>query len=488
MTINEIRTQVSRIAMAKRNGALKSNTNADVTRMSPIEIIDQLAGLVHGGVLSIEDIKNAQPFTGVAPVAASAFDTAQVTAVSAVASRAETTALDALGQISKVSTALSDKIMDVNSAVVQTSQVMDKLAKRFDQVEQSIGAIKVDEATVNAAVAKVVADAFAPFKQAVVDAGAESVVGDLSAVHMSRTASTKEIFGVELTDMKGNPLMVEVWNSPDAPAIDANFVWSTTILRHLLLAQTTGNNVWFGGEKGTGKSETARQFAAYTGRAFKRINFHKYTTSEDYAGAVGLKDGNTTFVKGDFLSAFTSPSTVVLLDEITNADPAELATLNGFLEPNSAVSYGGSVHRRASGVLVFAADNTLGSGDDSGRYAGTRSMNASLVDRFAQVIRFDFLPMKSEVKAVMNHTGCTQELAQHVIKAVNVARGKVQTADIVDAPSIRSVIAFINACKYLTVDEAWDAAIAHRQPSESAAALSAIKAACIDENLIANNI
>jgi MoxR-like ATPase len=282
--------------------------------------------------------------------------------------------------------------------------------------------------------------------------------------------------------------MVEVWNSPDAPAIDANFVWSTTILRHLLLAQTTGNNVWFGGEKGTGKSETARQFAAYTGRAFKRINFHKYTTSEDYAGAVGLKDGNTTFVKGDFLSAFTSPSTVVLLDEITNADPAELATLNGFLEPNSAVSYGGSVHRRASGVLVFAADNTLGSGDDSGRYAGTRSMNASLVDRFAQVIRFDFLPMKSEVKAVMNHTGCTQELAQHVIKAVNVARGKVQTADIVDAPSIRSVIAFINACKYLPVDEAWNAAIAHRQPSESAAALSAIKAACIDENLIANNI
>jgi hypothetical protein len=89
---------------------------------------------------------------------------------------------------------------------------------------------------------------------------------------------------------------------------------------------------------------------------------------------------------------------------------------------------------------------------------------------------------------VVNHTGCTKELALHVIKAVQVARGKVQTADIVDAPSIRSVIAFINALKILSVDEAWEVTIGNRQPSESSSALFAIKTACIDPQFINTQI
>jgi MoxR-like ATPase len=184
---------------------------------------------------------------------------------------------------------------------------------------------------------------------------------------------------------------------------------------------------------------------------------------------------------------FTHPSTCILLDEVTNADAGELATLNGFLEPNSAVSYGGSVHTRANGVLVFGADNTLGNGDESGRYAGTRQMNASLMDRFAQVVRMDYLPLKDEIDAVMRHTGCNKVLAEHVLKCIRVARAKVQTADIVDAPSIRSVIAFIKSLKVLSVRDAWETAVANRQPSESATALDAIFTASIDIVLVNDN-
>jgi MoxR-like ATPase len=244
--------------------------------------------------------------------------------------------------------------------------------------------------------------------------------------------------------------------------------------------------VWFGGPKGTGKSETARQFAAVTGRAFKRINFHKYTSAEDYIGAVGLENGQTVFKRGDFLSAFTHPSTVILLDEVTNADPGELAPLNGFLEPNSAVSFGGSVQTRAPGVLVFAADNTLGNGDDTGRYAGTRQMNSALVDRFARVIPFDYLPMDSEVEAVVRHTGCDPKLAEHILHAVRVARSQVHSGEVIDAPSIRSVIAFIRALRVLSVYDAWATTIAARQPAESLPGLSAIYESCISETVINN--
>jgi MoxR-like ATPase len=342
----------------------------------------------------------------------------------------------------------------------------------------------VDPAAVAAEVSAAVAHAFKPFAQAVADAGAEAAVGNMVSASIVARKTAREVFGVTVKDTKGQPVMVDIWDHPGVPAVDPTFIWSAPILRHLLLSQATGENVWFGGDKGTGKSETARQFAARTGRGFTRINFHKYSAQEDYLGATGLQNGSTAFEPQAFLRAFTSPSTVILLDEVTNADPGNLAPLNGLLEPGAAVSIGGQVWRRAPGVLCVAADNTLGSGDQSGRYAGTRDMNSSLIDRFSRIVRFEFLPIKSEVDAVVRHTGCVPELAQHVIEAVNIARQKVATGDIVDAPSIRSVIGFIRALQMMPVAEAWESTIAARQPAESALALEAIRTASINESLI----
>ena len=294
--------------------------------------------------------------------------------------------------------------------------------------------------------------------------------------------------GVNVTDAAGQELSVDLFNDPSAPAIDPCFVWTEGILKHLILSQTTGENLWFGGEKGTGKSETVRQFAAKTGRGYTRINFNKYTTSEDFVGAVGLENGATVFKMGDFLRAFTTPASLILLDEITNADPAVLAVLNGFLETNSAVNYGGQVWRRAPDVLVFAADNTLTNGDESGRYAGTRTMNSALADRFARLVAFKHMTIDVEIEAVVRHTGCKPALAEHVLKAVHACRAKVESGDIVDAPSIRSVMAFVRSVAVLGVDEAWAASIGHRQPSESATAIASIKAAYIDAAFIQRNL
>jgi len=174
------------------------------------------------------------------------------------------------------------------------------------------------------------------------------------------------------------------------------------------------------------------------------------------------------------------------LDEITNADPAELATLNGFLEPNACVSFGGLTHTRAEGVLVFVADNTFGSGDDSGRYAGTRMQNSALVDRFARVVHFDYLPDAFEIDAITRRAGCAKQIAEHIHGAIKVARQKVKTADIVDAPSIRSAIAFARALQVLPIRDAWMSAVVSRQPVESHATLVGIYDACINESFISD--
>lgn len=387
--------------------------------------------------------------------------------------------------------AIANDLATLKRTVDSLAAVVNRTEQTTLQVKQDLANTKsntFDSATVDSAVAKLVAKSFAPFKREVIKAGAQQAVVSLASVHVVDSKPCLEVFGVSIKDRRGNEVMVDIWNDPEAPAVQAQFIWTEGILRHLLLSQSTGENIWFGGPKGVGKSETASQFAAKTGRRFTRINFHKYTSSEDYIGAVSLTDGKTHFKAGDFLSAFTHSGNVILLDEVTNTDAGELAPLNGFLEPNSAVSVGGAVHSRAAGVLVFAADNTLGNGDDSGRYAGTRTMNSALIDRFARVIQFDYLPFEAEVDAVIKHTGCKHELAEHVLKAVVVARQKVVSGDVIDAPSIRSVIAFIRALRFLSVDQAWATTIVSRQPTESLPALDAIFSSCIDKSLIERNV
>jgi MoxR-like ATPase len=362
-------------------------------------------------------------------------------------------------------------------SIGRDAEITDRLAR----IASQIGATKVDQSAVDQAVAAVVANAFKPFEKMVKAAGAEAVIAEAAAVRIVDRWTAFDVFGVDVVDRTGAQVMIDIWNHPEAPAIDPNFIWSKEILQHLLLSQSTGENLWFGGEKGTGKSETARQFAARTGRGYTRINFHKYSTAADYLGDKSLHNGSTGFECGDFLKAWAVPSTVILLDEITNCPAGELAPLNGLLEPNSAVTIGGAVRTKAAGVLVFAADNTLTNGDETGRYAGTQTMNSALADRFARVIAFKHMPQAQEVDAVVRHTGCDPRLAEHVVELVNACRAKVTSGDLVDAPSIRQVIGFIRALDMLPVDQAWSAAIGNRQPSESATALDAIKKIYLSE-------
>ena len=478
--------EISRLGSHVIRGAHMAVFGANSTSIG--DMATNLAGAVARGDTTLAAIKGATPIGGtVIPVGWSASSgdlgasVAPIKALEATLNTSHKTALDAHSLAKEVFKGLTDLAGRVNNVSDAAIEVDSKLVKLERSMNQKLGEVRgeVDPDALQLQVAKAVADTFAPFKQAAT-AEVMTEVADLAGVYAAEVKSVREVFGVDVRDSKGDIVNVDIWNHPNAPAIDPNFIWTEYILKQLLLSQSTGEHLWFGGEKGTGKSETARQFAARTGRNYVRINFHKYTSAEDYLGAVGLVNGATVFQPKDFLMAYTTPSTIILLDEVTNADAGELAPLNGFLEPNSAVSYGGAVRRKANGVLVFAADNTLGNGDDSGRYAGTRTMNSALVDRFARVVHFEYLPLVKEVEAVVRHTGCTEEVARHVLKAIHVARSKVTTGDIVDAPSIRSVISFIRALAMLSVQEAWQSAVVSRQPTESHAALAGVYASCID--------
>ena len=474
-----IKLEIARIKLPIIMGAYQVHCPAPVFGASKSDAVNWLYEAVTRGHLTMREITTTAPAvmpSAGAPVIDPA-TIAKIDAAGATASRAHDQAMRHDVHIK----AISDQI-------IKDRKVVDKIEQRIESLNDKLGSYKVDDAMIQSAVAAAVAAEFAPFKRAVQDLQAESIVADMSSVHVVGVKPCAEVFGIDVKDIRGQLMTVSLWNDPSAPAVDPDFIWTEDILRHLIQSDKTSESLWFGGERGTGKSTVAEQFAARTGRAFKRINFHKHTCAEEYLGATGLVDGNTVFEPKDFLMAYSSPSTIILLDEVTNTDAGELAPLNGLLEPNAAVSIGGRVWRRAQGVLVFAADNTLGNGDESGRYVGTRPMNSALIDRFARVIPFTFLPKDQEIKAIVQRTGCSQILAEYVHNVIRVARAKVESADIVDAPSIRSVMAFIRALPYIPARQAWETTVVARQPSESHAVLRGLYETHIDDQVILNNI
>lgn len=470
-TTQNIRLQIARVKNTVLNGAMLQFANRPMANKT--EAMEVLADMVLNGSITLEMIQAAPE---AAITATEAIDPALVQAASKVAARAETVALDAL----RVGIKAENMAGNLETVV---KELIDEVKTIVNRPAQG-----VDTASVQAQVTKAVADAFKPFAEAVEATGSHAAVAAMTAVHKIDRKPCAEVFGIDLRDMKGDPMMVDLYNAQSAPPIDPHFVWQEAILRHLILSQETGENTFMGGDKGTGKSQTASQWAARTGRPYVRYNFHQQTTADDYAGAQALEQGSSVFKRGDFLQAYVSPATVILLDEISFAKAGNLATLNGFLEADAVVNYGGMTHRKAQGVMIFGADNTFGNGDETGRYSGTNAMNSATLDRFSRIVPFTFMPIDLETKAVVNRTGCDPRLAEHVLRAINVARSKAQDGDIVEAPSIRSVMAFIRAVKVMPVGEAWKTTVAARQPSESAPVLESIKLSCIDEKLISKLI
>lgn len=466
---NPIQLAIARLKITVLNGAMINFVGRPL--VSKTEAVSILLDMVQAGNLTLATIEES-----IEVPLQSTIDPAQVQAASAVAARAETTALDAL----RVGIKAENMACNLESVITELRDDLKAMGKQASR--------GIDTASIQVQVTKAVADAFKPFNEAVQATGSQAIVAAMTAVYVIDRKPCLDVFGIDLRDMKGDVMMVDIYNCPTVPPVDPHFVWTEGILRHFVLSQDTGENTFMGGDKGTGKSQSAAQWAARTGRPYVRYNFHQQTTADDYAGAQALENGSSVFKRGDFLQAYISPATVILLDEISFAKAGNLATLNGFLEADAVVSYGGMTHRKAQGVMIFGADNTLGNGDETGRYSGTTPMNSATLDRFSRLIPFTFLPIDLEIKAVVNRTGCDPRLAEHVLKAINVARSKAKTGDIVEAPSIRSVMAFIRAVKVMNVGEAWSTTVAARQPSESAPVLESIKLSCIDEKLISQLI
>jgi len=296
---------------------------------------------------------------------------------------------------------------------------------------------------------------------------------------------TSYTFNGESVDF-GN-MNVNVYND-DAPTCLSDYVFNPQHLHSALIALHAPNipiNCWLGGERSTGKTEFVTQLANRLGRKLYRINFDEAMERAEFIGGDSVKDGTVFWREGILTKAIQHDGAIVLLDELSFARPNALATLHSIVEPNPNrglnIAETGKKINVKKDVVFFVADNTLGYGDASGSFHGTREMNTALLDRFGFKLKFDYLGVDDETKLIASRIGVHKEVAYAIVKFANSARQKVASGVLTQPPSLRSLQAWAIGVKSgLPVALAFNNAIIRSYPEDCHAELQAIYTAMID--------
>lgn len=201
----------------------------------------------------------------------------------------------------------------------------------------------------------------------------------------------------------------DVVQHPECPVIDNNYLFNLPQVFQYLIALTSGMNTWAFGHTGTGKSTFIEQVAARIGWPVSRINLDSNLERADLVGHTTLKQDAgatvTQFEEGLLPRAMQRPG-IFLMDEIDAGRPDILFVVQRALENKGLMltEDGGRLVQPHPLFRFAATANTRGQGDEYGMYAGTRAMNASLIDRFTAFIEFDYMTPENESKLMQSLT------------------------------------------------------------------------------------
>lgn len=160
------------------------------------------------------------------------------------------------------------------------------------------------------------------------------------------------------------------------------------------------------GPAGTGKTSGIKQIAGELGIPVVQYTCGEDTTLWDLFGSDELikEDGATVThfrekaiaiaceearkIKGD-----RNTKCILILDELDTCTPGLISHLNQLICEHR-IEFEGKLFD-ASNVMIYATANTSGTGDSTGRYSGTRCINAALRDRFMP-IRLGYMSQAEE--------------------------------------------------------------------------------------------
>lgn len=191
--------------------------------------------------------------------------------------------------------------------------------------------------------------------------------------------TVEEVFGfpsqLKLTGYKAGHPMV--------PGRTPGYVWDAGIARDFVewLTEPNPDPLWISGPTGCGKTEALKNVFSALHIPTVLVSAKSSTEPDDILGRVQLRNGDTVFVPGNLLQAY-SKGYAIIFDEIDGYNPEVLMACHRLLERDVVTLDDGSVIKPASRIYMAATANTRGDGQGGELYAATNIFNLASLNRF----------------------------------------------------------------------------------------------------------
>jgi cobaltochelatase CobS len=237
-------------------------------------------------------------------------------------------------------------------------------------------------------------------------------------------------------------------------ATDPNFYYWPEEAKYLEIAIKARSNMYVAGHSGTGKTELFLRLFEKLELKAHRVNFDGEFSKSDFVGdwvldATANSDGSKTTMMtyhDGILPLAMKAGEPLLLDEYDAAPPEILFTLQSVLEGKPLYNTRKQEEVVAKeGFMIAATANTVGKGDMSSLYAGTRLMNEANLNRFHYVIRMEYPKQEVERMIVIKRTGASKDLVQKIVEFMSAARKAAADGELYSAFGIRNSLNLANA-------------------------------------------
>ena len=245
------------------------------------------------------------------------------------------------------------------------------------------------------------------------------------------------------------------------PKLDPLYIFDENLANVIEKSIDFNQKAYIYGLHGSGKSTHIEQICAKRQLPFLRLNLDVNVSRTELIGrdVICLENGLQVLKFQEGLIPFAAKNGLVLvLDEFDSASPEAMFCLQMLLEKNSRliIFETGEIFEPHKDFRIFATGNTIGSGDDSGLYVGTKNLNAAQLDRFDIIFHATYISQQNEELLLKNRFPllCNiikeYDIYKAIVNFANLTRSSFENGDISAICSTRTAISF---CQCLEIFE-----------------------------------
>jgi len=247
-------------------------------------------------------------------------------------------------------------------------------------------------------------------------------------------ALAKNAVPLDVTDNRSDEVHedIEKYLTDSVALRPANLILSDLKWKYLMRSVVRGKNIMMTGPSGCGKTLAVQSVAkALNGRPF--FYFNLGATTDPRSTLIGnthySKEKGTFVADALFCRAIQSEDSIILIDELTRANPDAWNILITVLDENQRYlrideKPDTPTIKVAKGVTFIATAN-IGS-----EYTATRVLDRAMMDRFTAIVEMEPLSVENELKLInMTYPNVPEATARAIAEIAGNTRSQIRSDD-----------------------------------------------------------